>query len=109
MNDGVGQDLGTGQAELDTRDLERLEAENLRLMTLNLPVALGFSLVVATALCVVLWPAVDRVNLLLWYALICLLTLVRYVGIARFRKADPGADLLRSWRLPGFHRVLLQS
>ena len=99
MSEGAGQDLGTGPADLDSRDLERLEAENLRLMTLNLPVALGFTLVVATALCVVLWPAVDRVNLLLWYALICLLTLVRYVGIARFRKADPGPDLLRSWRL----------
>ncbi len=102
MRQGAGQDGVAGQAvraDLDASEVERLEAENLRLMVRNLPVALGFTLVVATALCVVLWLAVDRVNLLLWFALICLLTLVRYVGVTRFRRAAPDADLLHGWRL----------
>ncbi len=92
-------DEQVGFADLDVIDREQVEAENLRLMTRSLPVALGFTLVVATLLGAVMWPAVDRVNLVLWYLLICLLTLVRFVGIARFRKVDASPELLRTWRL----------
>ena len=102
MRDGTSHGSDTDQAgfaDLDHIDRELVEAENLRLMTRNLPVALIFTLVVALSLCVVMWPVTDRTNLLLWGCLIFLLTLVRYVGIARFNKASPSPELLRSWRL----------
>jgi diguanylate cyclase (GGDEF)-like protein/PAS domain S-box-containing protein len=102
MRDGAEHSVDAGRAglaELDHIDRELVEAENLRLMTRNLPVALVFTLVVALSLCVVMWPVVDHVNLLLWGFLIFLLTLVRYVGIARFNKVSPSPELLRSWRL----------
>jgi len=85
--------------DLDSAERQQVEAENLRLMTASLPVALAFSLVVAISLTVVMWQTTDRTQLLLWCALIGMLTLVRYVGIARFRHAELSPILLRSWRL----------
>ena len=80
-------------------DRQRLQAENLRLMTASLPVALVFTVVAAVALTAVMWPVADRANLLLWFALVVMLTLVRYVGIARFRRARLTPELFRNWRL----------
>ncbi len=86
-------------ADLDDVDRMQVEYENLRLMTANLPIALAFALVVALSLAVVMWTAVDRVNLLLWLTLVGMLTLVRYFGIARFHAAKMTPALLRTWRL----------
>ena len=85
--------------ELDQAEQQQVEAENLRLMTGSLPVALAFSLVVAISLTTVMWQTTDRTQLLLWFALVAMLTLVRYVGIARFHRAELSPTLLRSWRL----------
>jgi diguanylate cyclase (GGDEF)-like protein/PAS domain S-box-containing protein len=86
--------------ELDEQERLQVEAENLRLMTGSLPMALGFSFIVAWLLVAVMWLAVDRVQLLLWGALLSLLILVRYVGIARFqRRTNLDGELLAHWRI----------
>jgi len=84
---------------LDAAERQQIEAENLRLMTGGLPLALVLSLVVALSLTTVMWQAVERTQLLLWFALIAMLALVRYIGIARFRRVELTPQLIRTWRL----------
>jgi diguanylate cyclase (GGDEF)-like protein/PAS domain S-box-containing protein len=104
MNEGTGQTSRRaptdGADATEVRERLQLEAENLRLMTDGLPLALGFSLVVALALVAVMWQVVERGQLLLWFAMVTLLMLVRYVGIARFRtRSNLSPELLHSWRV----------
>lgn len=85
--------------DIASRD-QRVLAEQVRLLYSQASHGFVVTLVIATLLVIGLWKVVDHVWLLVWFGLIGLITLGRYVLVRAYQRASqPNADN-KHWLLP---------
>jgi diguanylate cyclase (GGDEF)-like protein/PAS domain S-box-containing protein len=75
----------------------RVHLDQIRMVYSNTPLALFTSLLNSFILVYLLWPQFDRVTLIAWLLMICLITVPRFYFSIRFKQIDPEENSVERW------------